>query len=164
LPVNGYIYNAGDKLNISKLQAQLEVEGPGEIRITPSKGTKVCGTGTKIELVDIFTGDVVEAYYLIVAGDVNGDSVCNANDYSIAEAYRTGAADDWRLKDEDGATDDQLAENARIRDAYKRAADVADAYGEIDDIDTALIELVNLKVAEFGYDKDSDCITVEGIA
>ena len=63
-----------------------------------------------------------------------------------------------------GVTDDQLAENARIRDAYKRAADVADAYGEIDDIDTALIELVNLKVAEFGYDKDSDCITVEGIA
>ncbi|MBR3620309.1 MAG: InlB B-repeat-containing protein, partial [Clostridia bacterium] len=164
MPVNGYIYNAGDKLNISKLQAQLEVEGPGELRITPSKGTNVCGTGTKIELVDIFTGDVVEAYYLIVAGDVNGDSVCNANDYSIAEAYRTGAADDWRLKDEDGDTDDQLAENARIRDAYKRAADVADAYGEIDDIDTALIELVNLKVAEFGYDKDSDCITVEGIA
>ncbi len=161
LPVNGYIYNAGEKLNITRLQEQLTVEGPGEIRITPSKGNSICGTGTKIELIDTLTGDVVEAYYLIVAGDVNGDSACNGNDFSIAEAYRNGAAADWRLADKDGATDEQIAENARKREAYKRAADVADANGEVDDIDTALIELVLLKAATFSYDKEEQCITVE---
>ena len=161
LPVNGYIYNAGNRLTKAKLSAQLEVTGDGTIRITPSKGTNICGTGTKVELIDNVTGDVVEAYYVIVAGDVNGDAVCNANDVTIAENTFAKENGNWYLVDPDGADDETIAENARKRACYEKAADVSESYGTFDDNDTAFMELYVFGLATYEYDSDGKCYAAE---
>ena len=151
-PVTGYVYNAGEKLMKNALLAQFEVTGNGHLNIIPSKGSQICGTGTRIELIDDYDGSIKEVYYLIVPGDVNGDSVCSANDLSIAEHARSQAVPTWYLKDKDTDTEEQLAEKARIRECYRLAADISDQYGVFDDNDTAQLSLYVLGGAEFSYD------------
>ncbi|MBR6701736.1 MAG: InlB B-repeat-containing protein, partial [Clostridia bacterium] len=150
--VDGYIYNAGTKLTKANLEKQFEVTGDGYVRITPSKGSKICGTGTKIELVDNYDNTVKAVYYLIVPGDVNGDSVCSANDASIVEHARLYPDTSWYLNDKPEDTAEQLAEKARIRECYRLAADVNDQYGTLDDNDTAMIEYYVLGGGSFSYD------------
>ncbi len=153
LPVNGFIYNAGSLLVKEQLEAELGVEGNGRLKITPSKG-KICGTGTRIDLIDNYDDTIKETYYLIVPGDVNGDASCNANDYTIA-ANTLKAAKNWYVKDAADATEEQIAANEIKRECYSRAADVADQYGTFNSDDTAALELVILEAAEFGYENGS---------
>ena len=153
--VTGYIYGAGSRLNKARLSSQLVVEGQGHIDIIASKGTTICGTGTKIVLVDDYDNTVKAVYYLIVPGDVNGDAVCNANDVNIAEhTFSQTGNKTWYLNDSADDTAEQLAEKQRIRDCYALAADVSESYGTFDDNDTALMELYVFRVKDFGFDKE----------
>ena len=158
--VDGYIYNAGTKLNKAALAGQLKVSGDGSVVITPSKGSQICGTGTKIELKDNYDGSVIKTYYLIVPGDVNGDSICSANDLSIAEHARSQANPTWYLKDKADADQAEIAANAVKRHCYRLAADVNDQYGEFNDDDTSMISLYVLGGAEFSYDPENSKYTV----
>ena len=150
--VSGYIYGAGSRLNKARLTSQLKVEGDGHIEIIASKGSQICGTGTKIILIDDYDNTEKAVYYLIVPGDVNGDAVCNANDVNIAEHTLTQVNRNWYLKDSADDTAEQLAEKQRIRNCYELAADVAESYGTFDDLDTALMELYVFRAVDYEFD------------
>ena len=63
--------------------------GDGSIEIVRREGMETqryLGTGTKVILKDNVTGEVVESFYLIYFGDVNGDCAVNAADYSMVNA------------------------------------------------------------------------------
>ena len=81
--VNGYIYGLKTKLNESELlDKYLSVEGDGELIVTLTP-YNVCGTGTKIEVYDNVEQAVVETYYIIIFGDINGDASVSAADSSM---------------------------------------------------------------------------------
>ena len=155
-PVTGYIYNAGEKLNVAKLEAQLRVIGDGTLRITASKGTKICGTGTKVELIDNVTGETVEIYYLVVCGDLNGDALCNAVDYSIAGYEAENSSGTWYYKD-------TVSDVENRRACAALAADV-NGDGAFDSADANLIGLYVLENATYGYDFEAHTYTAAEIA
>lgn len=80
----GYIRGLKTKLTKDALEADyLGVTGDGSIRVLPSWAQKnICGTGTVIEVYDNVEQKVVERYYTVVYGDVNGDSGIGAADVS----------------------------------------------------------------------------------
>ncbi|MBR6939351.1 MAG: InlB B-repeat-containing protein, partial [Clostridia bacterium] len=123
--INGYIYNAGSKLTKTALASELRVIGNGTLIITASKG-KYCGTGTKIELKDNVTEQIVEVYYVIVCGDLNGDANCNAVDHGIAER-----------RVNEGETNNKVS--AEINHCYDLAGDV-NGDGLFNSDDTVAIE------------------------
>ncbi len=145
--VTGYIYNAGNKLTVAKLQAQLVVIGNGTLNITASKNGKICGTGTKVELIDNLTGEVVETYYLIVAGDVNGDALCTANDKNIARNVYNQNLSSWLINDTDAD-----AEAKRV--CATLAADV-NGDGAFDGEDADMMELFALGAATYSYNTET---------
>lgn len=149
--IDGFIYNAGTKITKAALEQQFDVSGDGRVSITPSKGTKICGTGTKIELIDNYDDSVKATYYLIVPGDVNGDSLCTANDASMVEQARLDS-DSWYPKDRPGDSAEKIAENAIMRECARLAADVCDQYNLVDDNDSALIQYHVLSGNRFTYD------------
>jgi uncharacterized repeat protein (TIGR02543 family) len=153
--VTGYIYNAGNKLTLPKLEAQLVVVGNGTLRITASKNGKICGTGTKVELIDNLTSDVVETYYLITAGDVNGDALCTANDMNIACIENEKNLNNWSIKDTDPD-----AEAKRVCSAM--AADV-NGDGAFDGEDAGMMELFVLGGAAYSYNTETHKYNVSAI-
>ena len=83
--VNGYIYGLKTKLKESELlDKYLSVEGDGELIVTLTQ-YGVCGTGTKIEVYDNVENAVVETYYIIIFGDINGDASVSAADSSMID-------------------------------------------------------------------------------
>ena len=90
--ITGYIYGLEDKLTKAKLESQyISVQGDGTLRITPSwERFNLCGTGTKVEVIDNVTGETVETYYVIIFGDVNGDSGVDATDVSVITSETHG--------------------------------------------------------------------------
>ena len=89
-PVTGYIYGLRQKLKVDALTSEyLAVEGDGRLEVTPTKYGR-CGTGTKVEVIDNVENEVVEVYYLIIFGDVNGDSAIDAADISAISAEEAG--------------------------------------------------------------------------
>ena len=71
------------------LSTYLAVEGDGSLKVTLTK-YRVCGTGTKVEVIDNVTGKTVETYYLIIYGDVNGDAGIDATDASMVYTEAAG--------------------------------------------------------------------------
>ncbi len=89
-PVTGYIYGLRQKLKVAALTSEyLAVEGDGRLEVTPTMYGR-CGTGTKVEVIDNVTDEVVEVYYIIIYGDVNGDSAIDASDVSAINAEDAG--------------------------------------------------------------------------
>ena len=83
--ITGYIYGLETKLTVDKLLAEyIKVEGDGRIEVTPTKFNR-CGTGTKVEVIDNQTELVTETYFIIIFGDINGDSNVDATDYTALE-------------------------------------------------------------------------------
>ena len=83
--ITGYIYGLETKLTVDKLTANyLAVEGDGRLEVTPTKFNR-CGTGTKVEVIDNVTDEVTETYFIIIFGDINGDSNVDATDYTALE-------------------------------------------------------------------------------
>ncbi len=44
------------------------------------------GTGTKVELVDTANNNVIDTYYIVIVGDINGDGSSNTLDSALANA------------------------------------------------------------------------------
>ena len=82
-----FIYGLKTRLTEEVLRDQfIDVLGDGRIEITAGNpGTSnYTGTGTKVEVYDNVTNELVETFYIIIYGDLNGDSLVNATDVSIA--------------------------------------------------------------------------------
>ncbi len=86
---NKVIYGLGTRMKASDYdKIYLDVEGDGYFTVTPADGRAgFYGTGTVISLYDnnSTTGEPVEVYYVVIFGDVNGDSDINAADASAVE-------------------------------------------------------------------------------
>ncbi len=79
----------------------LDYEGDGTLVIKPvTEGTSRYGTGAVVELYDNADGSLAETFHIVVFGDLNGDSVVNGIDVSIAsdEAFWIS---DWSLEGSD---------------------------------------------------------------
>lgn len=79
----------------------LDYEGDGTLVIKPvTEGTSRYGTGAVVELYNNADGSLVETFHIVVFGDLNGDSVVNGIDVSIAsdEAFWIT---DWSLEGSD---------------------------------------------------------------
>ncbi len=59
------------------------VGGDGTVRCTYYSDS--FGTGTKVELVDNVTGDVLETYYIVIFGDIDGDGYITAADENLLD-------------------------------------------------------------------------------
>ena len=89
-PITGYIYGLRQKLKVADLTSEyLTVEGDGRLEVTATKYNR-CGTGTQVDVIDNVTDEVVETYYIIIFGDINGDSAVDAADVSAVRAEDAG--------------------------------------------------------------------------
>ncbi len=86
---NMVIYGLDTRMRASDYDnIYLDVVGDGYFTVTPADGRAgFYGTGTVISLYDnnSETGEPIEVYYVVIFGDVNGDSDVNAADASAVE-------------------------------------------------------------------------------
>jgi hypothetical protein len=68
-------------------EAIVEMDGYN-VTTTPNSNYGFIGTGSTVQVTDA-TGTKVAEYTLVVRGDVNGDSVCDALDLMLIELART---------------------------------------------------------------------------
>ncbi len=145
-PITGYIYGIATKTNTTKLtEKYLAVKGDGELIITPTK-YNLCGTGTKVEVYDKVDKIVVETYYIVIFGDLNGDSAIDAIDDSmlINEAFGTTM---WSRETEaDGTTANSDFTYYRVL-----AADL-NGDGRVNDQDSAELKLVVMYAAKINQE------------
>ena len=75
------------KMNDAKAAKYLAVEGDGYYTLTAVEGFEgYYGTGAKVEVYDnADTSAPIEVYYIVIYGDVNGDSAVNSLDGSLVE-------------------------------------------------------------------------------
>ena len=99
-----YVYGLKDRLREEVLLSNyIDVQGDGRIEIeyvkTPAGTTfePYTGTGTKIKVYDNVTNELVESFYIIIYGDVNGDSRINSTDASAIKDEAVGITD-WSIK------------------------------------------------------------------
>ena len=88
--VIGYIGGLETRLDEDTLRGDyITVEGDGRIEVTLTK-FDICGTGTEVKVIDNVTDEVVGIYYLVIYGDVNGDSDIDATDVAMIEDEAIG--------------------------------------------------------------------------
>ncbi len=142
-PTVGYITGLTTRLNEAKLLSNyLTVEGDGELKVTPTKYNR-CGTGTKVEVIDRVTNETVEIYYLVIFGDVNGDSAIDATDAAMIRTESIGLTS-WSNTYDNGP-------DGQYSYAMTRAADVVnedEIFGIIQDTDAVAIDEVVLMYAD----------------
>ena len=63
------------------VSAYIDIQGDGYTVVTPITRGRL-GTGTLVEVYDYVTGELAERFYVVIFGDVNGDSLINTNDSS----------------------------------------------------------------------------------
>ena len=135
---NGYIYGLEEQLTAKILDDNyLDYEGNGDLVIKPAPtGSNRYGTGAVVELYDKENGDLVETFTIIVFGDLNGDSVANGLDVSIAddEAFYIT---EWSLEGSEEYVDYLVF-----------AANLDNTNAVIDNIDVNIIKHHTLGVAE----------------
>ena len=101
-----YVYGLEEILKETTLLAEyIDVQGDGRIEIefrareegkTHAPWT---GTGTIINVYDNVTDELVESFYIVIFGDLNGDSYITAADISLAEDEALGLTW-WSSEDE----------------------------------------------------------------
>ena len=100
----GYIYGLKTKLSKTAFENDyVKVVGDGILKTTVTK-YNVCGTGAKVELFDRVANAGIpedewvakETYYIVIFGDVNGDSNVSALD-ATAINNEIGAVTNWSL-------------------------------------------------------------------
>ena len=130
----GYIYGVESKLKKDQLIAEyLGVEGDGTLLVTPFK-FGICGTGTKVELYDNVEEMVIETYYIVIFGDINGDSKVDSVDLGMVEDEALGltywsAEDDpdfepWKVKAAD--ISGSIAGSDKVGDGLVSAGDISE--------------------------------------
>ena len=76
-----YVYGfTGRRINEAEFPKFFKVQGDGTYRIESSELSGTFGTGAKVYVTDNLTGAVVEEFYIIIFGDINGDARINAAD------------------------------------------------------------------------------------
>ena len=86
-----YIYGLAprlrsDVLDTTKYTTYLEVLGDGYTKVTPISGSRL-GTGTKVEVYDRSNPETpVETFYVVIFGDVDGNSLINVTDSALVVA------------------------------------------------------------------------------
>ncbi len=92
-----YIKDFGYGTSVETVANQLNVIGNGRLEIRTYYENEFgvdsideCGTGSTVDVIDNVTGRIVERYYLVIFGDVNGDSVANYTDASFISAMLKG--------------------------------------------------------------------------
>ncbi len=134
---NGYIYGLEELLTAKILDDNfLDYEGDGKLVIKPAPtGSNRYGTGAVVELYNNADGSLVETFTIIVFGDLNGDSVVNGLDVSIAD-------------DEAFWITEWSVEGSDEYEAYLVFAANLDKNAVIDNIDVSIIKHHTLGVAE----------------
>ncbi|MBR6941016.1 MAG: InlB B-repeat-containing protein, partial [Clostridia bacterium] len=74
-----FVYGLSEGLTEEQLRAAVTVQGDGEFTVAPIT-TGSIGTGAVITVTDRVTGKVVEQFYVVIFGDVDGDSVARSAD------------------------------------------------------------------------------------
>lgn len=139
-PITGYIYGIAAKTNVAKLtEKYLAVKGDGELIVTPTK-YNLCGTGTKVEVYDKVDQVVVETYYVVIFGDLNGDSYTDTIDRSMLINEVFGNTIWSQTKGLDGNDNDDYAYHLVL------AADL-NGDGSVRDNDLSLLTDVTLYAA-----------------
>ena len=151
-PITGYIYGLREKIKEPDLDDYLAVEGDGYLRYTLTKFNRP-GTGTKVEVIDNVTDEVVEVYYIIIFGDINGDAAVTASDVAAIDAENASATN-WSKEylgtDEYDYCKVLAADIGGINDADSDGID-DDGYagnGTVDATDSTALNLVVLKFNE----------------
>lgn len=80
--VNGFIYGLEEGLTRNAfINNYVQVLGDGEVRVTLAGDS--FGTGTKVELIDRTSGTVINTYYIVIFGDVDGDGYITGSDANL---------------------------------------------------------------------------------
>ena len=130
---NMVIYGLQERMSEATYNTYLDVEGDGHFTVTATANG--FGTGTVIELYDNVTGQLLETYYVVIFGDLNGDSSVNAVDYSIASDEALYVTD-WSRKQT--YVDGVRTDNANYKVYMAMAADL-NRDGKINSNDAAEI-------------------------
>ena len=130
---NMVIYGLQERMSEATYNTYLDVEGDGHFTVTPTANG--FGTGTVIELYDNVTGQLLETYYVVIFGDLNGDSRVNATDVSLANDEVLSVTG-WSLKQV--YSNGVLVDNPDYKVYMTMAADL-NGDGRIDSIDTSII-------------------------
>ena len=111
-----YIYGLETNKTVEYLDDMITVTGGGTYKVYDKTGTTelektaVLGTGVKVK---VFNGDqVVEEFYVIIYGDIDGNGRVNVNDASRVEAE--GTVNNWSLTTPYLLRAADLAPNGRI--------------------------------------------------
>lgn len=83
---NNIIYGLQPGLSTTAFEANyVTINGNGRLQYTFIAGS--FGTGTKVELIDNTTNTVMETYYIVIFGDLNGDGSVDSNDSGLIIDY-----------------------------------------------------------------------------
>ncbi len=92
-----YVYGLTDRMlvettfAVKRLDTYIDVSGDGYYEVVDFKAKDgSVGTGTVINVYDNVTGELVESFWIIIYGDLNGDGAIQNLDYSIAQAEVAG--------------------------------------------------------------------------
>ncbi|MGN0547733.1 MAG: InlB B-repeat-containing protein, partial [Acutalibacteraceae bacterium] len=152
-PKTGFVYGLDTRLTQSKLLSDyLAVEGDGRIEVTLTK-FKVCGTGTRIDVIDNVTDKVVAKYYIVIFGDINGDGDVGSLDTKMLNSEVAGKTS-WHINDKPQDADAAAEELYYQNKCKVLAADLDNGGtdgghdGLINQDDLTLLYAVTLEIAE----------------
>ena len=96
-----YVYGLTDRMTINapidekRLDTYVDVSGDGYYEVVDYRVREgSVGTGTVINVYDNVTGELVESFWIIIYGDLNGDGVISNTDFTIAQ-YEAAGDTDW---------------------------------------------------------------------
>ena len=103
-----YVYGLTDRMlvetsfDMKRLDTYIDVSGDGYYEVVEFKAKEgSVGTGTVINVYDNVTGELVESFWIIIYGDLNGDGAITNLDYTIALAEDAGETSWSRVIDTD---------------------------------------------------------------
>jgi uncharacterized repeat protein (TIGR02543 family) len=74
-----YIYGLSEGISVEQFEATVAVQGDGVLSVTTITSGSV-GTGSLVTVTDNVTNEVVEQFYVIIFGDVDGDAIARSAD------------------------------------------------------------------------------------
>ena len=82
-----YVYGLKVAAKVSELSDYVKVTGDGSYKVFNASGAEITdasmvGTGSVIKVYDNVTDEVVEEFYIVIFGDIDGDSIISAQDIS----------------------------------------------------------------------------------